>query len=195
MQCCIPWQPLYKPGSQRLQVWLCRRPLLLLGPMLRIRLEQSFLRSRFKCWDWTLAVDTTLPCNRLWQPGWVAAPYFSYIFNTPCHRCCHLAKLPWWVSQQHFKDRDNTSGGRNATDVTIHCIQHHLFFWLPDNHGWGRDDLPGKDLWLHPAKQYHKHQQCHQPVLQNRRPWHSQWLECQLERGDTRCVTKLNLIS
>ena len=155
LQHCIPWQPLYQSGSQRLQLWLCWLSLLLLRPLpLGIRLGHPYLRLWFKCWEQALAVYT-LPCNGLWQPGWVTIRYISKPQNNPRHRCCHLSKLPWWLSQQHFEKRDDTSGARKATDVTIHCIQHSVPFqlslWLPDNQGCRRDDSHGKDLWLRPA--------------------------------------------
>ena len=72
LQHCIPWQPLHQSGSRRLQVWLCWLSLLLLRPLpLGIGLGHPYLRPWFKCWKWTLAVYATLPCDGLWQPGWV----------------------------------------------------------------------------------------------------------------------------
>ena len=75
--------------------------------------------------------------------------------KTLFHRYCQLAELPWKLSQQHNEDRDNKSGARNATDVTIHCIQHpvpfHLRLRLSECHGWRRDNLAWENLRLHPA--------------------------------------------
>ena len=169
MQPCNTWQPLYQPGSKQLQVWLYRRPLLLLRPLsLKFRLVRPFLCPRFKHWDWTLAVTSTLSCKRLCQRGWALETQLPTI---PCFRCPHIAKLPWQLSKEPCEEGHNKSGTRTCTYIRIHCIQHWVWFQLslglPDNRRWRRISLDEQDLWLRPAEQDHQREQSRRHIVHN----------------------------
>ena len=46
----------------------------------------------------------------------------SFSSNTPCHRYCHLTKLPQQLSERPREDRHDTSGGGTDPLITFHCI-------------------------------------------------------------------------
>ena len=75
---CLPWQPLLKPGSRRLQIWILSWRPLLLRPVSRA-VAQPCLCSRLNNWIRTLAAST-LPYRRLWQQGWVIWRIFLKAF-------------------------------------------------------------------------------------------------------------------
>ena len=111
----------------------------------------------------------------------------------PCHRWSHLTKLPWQLPKQPWEDRDYSSGAGTDPFFTIHCIWHWIPFHLslrpPDNHGRGRDNLDGEELRHHPSCRHNKHKQHCQAGVQYWWRSYKVWLECQLERSDTRWVS------
>ena len=93
---CLPWQPLLKPGSRRLQIWTHWRALLLRPVFI---LAQPCLCSRLNNWSWTLATNRlTLPCRRLWQQRWVVEIWNKFAKFKKCvHKSGQLCLLapPW----------------------------------------------------------------------------------------------------
>ena len=119
--------------------------------------------------------------------------FLNSILKILCHRCCNLTKLPWQLSKQPWEDRDDPSGAGTDPFFKIHCIWYwsrfHLCLRPPDNHGRWRDNLDGEELRHHPSCRHNQHKQHRQAGVQYWWQWCKTWLECQLERSDTRWVS------
>ena len=152
MQPCLPRQPVHKPGRKHLQLQIYWRRPMLLWTLPRTSLAQPRLCSWFNNWQKSLAANwLSLSCRRLWQWRWVVKLDFFTCF----HRSSHLAKLPWQLSWKPSYYWNNKGGGGTHHFNQIYCFQHwagsrvwSLWLRLPDNRGWGRDNLDGEELRL-----------------------------------------------